>query len=91
MFLVNRASDGEWKDTVCVHTVENATSSSPAKKKKKRKRWRAGLLDRASVFFCEGLLSQDGGAPLLLSFADVREGVPQSLDVLFCRPYKLVA
>lgn len=36
MFLVNRASDGEWKDTVCVHTVENATSSSPAKKKKKK-------------------------------------------------------
>lgn len=45
MFLVNRASDGEWKDTVCVHTVENATSSSPAKKKKKKEtltRWAVG-------------------------------------------------
>lgn len=91
MFLVNKASDGEWKDTDCVYiTSKNATSSSP---EKNRGRENAGLLERACCFFfAKVCLAKTGARPVLsvvrrLAVKGVR---PQSLDALFCRPYKLV-
>lgn len=42
------------------------------------------------VFFVEVCLAKMGAHPFRLSSIDLRKGAPYSLDVLFCRPYKLV-
>lgn len=94
MFLVNRASDGGMKGrSLCVHTVENATSSSPEEIKKSEvgktlTRWT--VEESECVFFVEVCLAKMGAHLFHLSSIDLRKGAPYSLDVLFCRPYKLV-
>lgn len=80
MFLVNRASDGGMKGrSLCVHTVENATSSSPEKKKKNSEvgktptRWTVEESE-CVFFFRRSLLSQDGGTPVPFVVHRLAEG-----------------